>query len=31
MHSYKDAIVHSVGAYILYPEDREIIFQEGPF
>ncbi|MDI3484023.1 MAG: hypothetical protein PWQ74_610 [Methanobacteriaceae archaeon] len=31
MHSYKDAILHSVGAYILYPGDREIIFPEGPF
>lgn len=30
MHSYKDAILHSVGAYILYPGDREIIFPECP-
>jgi len=28
MHSYKDAILRSVGAYILYPGDKEIIFQE---
>jgi len=30
MHGYKDAILHSVGAYTLYPGDREIIFPECP-
>ncbi|BAZ98549.1 DUF2357 domain-containing protein [Methanothermobacter sp. EMTCatA1] len=29
MHTYKDAILHSVGAYILYPGDRDIVFAEG--
>lgn len=28
MHTYKDAILHSIGAYILYPGDEEVIFKE---
>jgi predicted component of viral defense system (DUF524 family) len=29
MHSYKDAILRSVGAYILYPGDEDVLFSEG--
>jgi len=29
MHSYKDAILRSVGAYILYPGDEDVLFEEG--
>lgn len=28
MHTYKDAILHSRGAYILYPGRDEVVFQE---
>ncbi|MDD3454168.1 MAG: nuclease domain-containing protein [Methanothermobacter sp.] len=28
MHTYKDAILHSRGAYILYPGSREVVFHE---
>lgn len=28
MHTYKDAILHSIGAYILYPGNEEVIFTE---
>lgn len=28
MHTYKDAILHSIGAYILYPGNKEVIFPE---
>ena len=28
MHTYKDAILHSEGAYVLYPGDEEKIFHE---
>ena len=28
MHTYKDAILHSRGAYILYPGSEEVVFQE---
>lgn len=28
MHTYKDAILHSMGAYILYPGSRRVIFNE---
>jgi len=30
MHTYKDAILHSMGAYILYPGERDVIFCAGP-
>ncbi|MBC7100914.1 MAG: DUF2357 domain-containing protein [Methanobacteriales archaeon] len=28
MHTYKDAILHSIGAYILYPGNQKIVFKE---
>ena len=30
MHTYKDAIIGSLGAYVLYPGDKNRIFPETP-